>query len=229
MKYEAVIFDLFGTLIDNFSRVEYGAMLTEMAEIVGAPGGDFMGLWGDTVEQRMTGAFPTVEAGIEHLCDRLGVTATPSDLEAAAGARIEFTRSRLVPRDGALTTLRELRDAGRKIGLVTDCTLEVPMLWPETPFAALVDAPVFSCTARVKKPDAAIYRLACDALDVAPGACLYIGDGSSGELTGAAQVGMHPVLIDVPYDSPEEWERAEAEAWRGPTVCALSEVLAFVE
>ena len=32
MKYAAVVFDLFGTLVDNFSRQEYEGMLTGMAK-----------------------------------------------------------------------------------------------------------------------------------------------------------------------------------------------------
>ncbi len=229
MKYDAVIFDLFGTLIDNFSRTDYHAMLAEMARAVGAPESDFIRMWGDTVQERMTGAFPTVEAGIEHVCERVAVIADPAGLSAAAQARIEFTRHRLVPRDDALATLCRLRRMGHKIGLITDCTLEVPALWSETPFACLVDEAVFSCEVGSTKPDPAICRLACGRLEVAPGRCLYVGDGSSGELTGAAQLGMHPVLMDVPYDSPGEWERAEAEEWGGPAIPELSEVLALAE
>jgi len=32
VKYAAVVFDLFGTLVDNFSRQEYEGMLTGMAK-----------------------------------------------------------------------------------------------------------------------------------------------------------------------------------------------------
>ena len=42
------------------------------------------------------------------------------------------------------------------------------------------------------KPDPHIYQHACENLDVAPSDCIFVGDGNSGELRGAAQVGMLP-------------------------------------
>jgi len=33
----------------------------------------------------------------------------------------------------------------------------------------------------------------------------------------------------VADDNPSEWERAEAEEWKGPTVSALREILTLVE
>ncbi|MDP6124433.1 MAG: hypothetical protein QGH20_01605 [Candidatus Latescibacteria bacterium] len=37
MKYDAVIFDLFGTLVDNFSIGEFETMLAGMADSAWAP------------------------------------------------------------------------------------------------------------------------------------------------------------------------------------------------
>jgi putative hydrolase of the HAD superfamily len=229
MECDAVVFDLFGTLIDTFSPEEYRLALTEMADVLGAPSEEFVRLWLETVEQRMIGEFPTVEAGVRHICELLGVQADPDDLAAAAEIRVDFTRRNLIPRPDTLPVLRLLRKGGRRIGLITDCTLEVPMLWKQTPFSALMDAVVFSCTARIKKPDPAIYRLACQGLDVAPEHCVYVGDGSSGELTGASRVGMHPVLLRVPYEDLHEWERVEAESWPGPTISTLSGILTLID
>jgi hypothetical protein len=58
---------------------------------------------------------------------------------------------------------------------------------------------------------------------VSPAACLYVGDGAYGEPTGAAAVGMYPVLIRDP-DEQEEMLRPEAEEWTGPTIGSLLEV-----
>ncbi|UCC68400.1 MAG: HAD family hydrolase [Armatimonadota bacterium] len=229
MRYRAVIFDLFGTLIENFSRAEYRRVLVEMADIVGARADDFVRLWRETVEARMTGAFASMEASVEHICKALGLGADASQTGAAAEVRLDFTRRALRPREGALETLTELRKRDCKIGLISDCTLEVPALWDESPFAPLVDEAVFSCIARVRKPDPRIYGMACARLGVRPEECVYVGDGSSGELTGAARVGMHPVLLRVPYEDPKEWERAEAEEWEGAKVSALRETLSLVE
>lgn len=228
MRHRAVIFDLFGTLIDNFSASEYAGILEQMARLVGAPVRDFAGQWRKTVGERMAGRFPTVEAGIADVCAALGLRAEESQVAAAAGVRVEFTRRGLTPRDGALRLLTELRASGRKVGLVTNCTMEVPILWGETPFAALVDEAVFSCVARAAKPDPRIYETACERLAVAPGECLYVGDGANRELRAAAEIGMEPVLLRVPYDDPREWDRVEAAEWEGATVSTLMGVLQLV-
>jgi len=41
MKYEAVIFDLFGTLVDMFSFAKHQRVLSEMAATVSAPPDNF--------------------------------------------------------------------------------------------------------------------------------------------------------------------------------------------
>ena len=48
MKYAAVIFDLFGTLVDNFSAREYESVLMQMASVLAVPYDDLARLWFDT-------------------------------------------------------------------------------------------------------------------------------------------------------------------------------------
>ena len=73
LKYKAVIFDLFGTLVDNFSRGDYEKTLTEMATVLGAPPDGFIRLWADTFNLRSTGVFHSAEACVEHICQELHV------------------------------------------------------------------------------------------------------------------------------------------------------------
>ena len=75
------------------------------------------------------------------------------------------------------------------------------------------------------KPDPGIYELACERLGVQPGNCLYIGDGSSRELTGASTVGMDAVLIRVPNDT----ENGDREDWQGTRISSVEEVLNLVD
>jgi putative hydrolase of the HAD superfamily len=95
----------------------------------------------------------------------------------------------------------------------------------------MFDIAVFSCTEGVKKPDLQIYKLAAEKLGVRPEDCLYIGDGSSNELTGAAAVGMHPVLIVDPEEDRAGTHRidSEGEEWKGPVISSFSEVLNIVQ
>jgi putative hydrolase of the HAD superfamily len=142
--------------------------------------------------------------------------------------RLEIYRRNLAPRAGAVELLTYLRAAGYRIGLVSDCAAEIPMLWPQSTFAPLIEATVFSVETGARKPHQRNYRLICEQLGVAPERCLYIGDGGSRELTGATQFGMQAVLISVPYERHLVMEREDAQQWQGPVVESLGEVLGLL-
>ena len=71
MKYKAVIFDLFGTLVDNPGIVEDASALRETSSILKIPHNDFLKLWNDTAEKRTTGSFKTLEDNLEYICREL--------------------------------------------------------------------------------------------------------------------------------------------------------------
>jgi putative hydrolase of the HAD superfamily len=224
----AVIFDLFGTLVENFTEAQYRSMLAGMAAAVSAPFDGFAQLWGETAFARNVGQFPTSEANIAAICRSLGVAATAEQLRAAAELRWQAILDVARPRPDAAETLARLKARGLHTGLISDCGAEGPRLWQRLPFAPLVDVPVFSCVVKLKKPDQRIYALACTRLGVAPHECVYIGDGGSYELTGATQAGMHAVLLRVPWDHLLMDGRPDAQQWRGLTVSALRDVLALI-
>ena len=145
--------------------------------------------------------------------------ASPEAAEEIASMRRAVTSQGLVPAAGALETIGELRRRGRRIGLITVCTDDVPALWPETPFHGLFDAEVFSCSVGLKKPDPRIYLLACEQLGVDPQEAVFVGDGANDELAGAERVGMTAVLIE---------RDGEEQDWAGLRVRSLPELLPLV-
>ena len=229
MKYDAVIFDLFGTLVDNtefldLSRSEYNRALSNVAAALSIPEPDLLRLWSETVHERDAGLFPSMEKYFRHICREIGVKADARQIANAVELRLEYLRSVLTSRNHTVETLTELKASGYRLGLISDCSSEVPLLWPETPFAALLDGAIFSCEVKLTKPDPRIYRMVCDSLKVAPGKCLYVGDGGSGELTGAVEFGMDPVLIRAPYDTVN----GHREDWEGTRISELKQVLDLV-
>lgn len=228
MRYKVVIFDLFGTLVPYLSGQEYENMLEEMTASLPISRSAFQKAWDDTFGERARGIFSTIESNILYICEALRIKPARAQIEAATRRRIEFIRRALAPREDALETLCQLKSSGRKIGLISDCSCEVPLLWKGTPLSELIDEAVFSCEVLLTKPNPQIYLLACDRLGILPEDCLYVGDGGSDELGGAAEVGMSPVLIRVPTEDAGDGYRIDADKWEGQTISALSEVLPLV-
>ena len=229
MKYKAVIFDLFGTLVDNFSLSGYQSVLAEMARVVEAPPSEFQRLWLDSYQERNTGAHPTPQYSIKYICKRLNIETTDAQVEKAANIRLEYTLKSLQPRPDSIATIKQLQAQGYKTGLISDCTGDIPMVWEKTQFASIFDVTVFSCEVGTKKPDPRIYRIATDDMGIKPQDCLYIGDGGSGELTGAREIGMHSVLVRDPSETYETIFMEREENWDGPKIAYLREVLNLVK
>ncbi|HEU4772427.1 MAG TPA: HAD-IA family hydrolase [Candidatus Udaeobacter sp.] len=224
MKHSAVIFDFYGTLVDDFAS-SVGQTHGEFVKALPVLPESFREFWKQTTEMRVIGAFQTVEASIEYVCDLLGAVLTAEQLTRAVELRLQSIKRTLSPRANALETLARLKNDGYKIALLSNCSIEIPILWPETPFADLFDSTIFSSRERLKKPDPRIYQLACDRLGVIPENCLYIADGENYELTAAGRVGLHPVLIrNSAQDNSTELLR-EAREWQGDSIGNLTEVL----
>jgi len=231
VRYKAVIFDLFGTLVDIYYHSDYYSVLREMISILKTPHDDFMRLWRSTADQRVTGFFRTLEENLEYICRELNTQATPSQIKLARWVRFDYVARALTPREGAIEVLSYLKSDGHKIGLVSNCSAEPPVIWQHTSFAPFFDVTIFSSVAGTQKPDQRIYHMAAEQLQVSPMDCLYIGDGDSHELTGAASVGMHPVLIRVPDEDSASALRSDPEIddCPCPRISSLREVLDMVK
>ena len=231
MKYAAVVFDLFGTLIDKFSLREGTKMLEQIASVLSVSSDDFIELYFSTYNEGGLGVFKNTEAKFEYICQKLGVPSKHTQIELAAQIHLDYTRRSITPRPDSTEVLSYLKSSGHKTGLISDCSDVVVKVWQNTPFASLIDVAVFSCLVGFTKPDSRIYHVLTEQLKVEPQSCLYIGDGGSQELTGAAQVGMHPVLIRVPDEDITDMYRldAERENWNGTVISSLKEVLTLIE
>ena len=229
MKYEGVIFDLFGTLVPNMSLSEHRAVLTRMAHVLSAPPDDFAQLWFDTFNERSTGIFQSPDDNVEYICRTLGVSVNETQVKVATRLRFDYAVQSMMPRPDAIETLSHLKSGGCKTGLISDCSAEVPAMWKDSPFVELIDVAIFSCSVGVKKPDPRIYQLTTNQLGIKPQECLYIGDGSSQELTGASQVGMHAVLLRLPDEDGTDAHWIDREDWDGLTISSLTEVLDLVK
>jgi len=225
MPYSTVIFDLFGTLIGDFAS-SAGPMHTEqMAAALQVPPEPFMRLWRQTLEMRIVGEFQTVEANLIYVCERMNTRPGEAAIAQAVDIRMRQMRRVLQPRPGAIDTLAELKQKRFKVGLISNASIEIPILWGETAFAPLIDQPVFSSRARMRKPEVRIYALGCERLGARPDECLYVGDGEDHELAGAAKAGLRPVLFRSSGAKSSGRSHEEAREWKGKTIADLAQVL----
>lgn len=218
MDVRAVVFDLFGTLVDDAPPAEYAAYLAETANLLGVDAERFAAAWEAEDVARYTGP---IEACFQAVCSRLGV----ADYAAALALRSERVRRLIVPRPDALPTLTELRRRRLRLGMISNAASDVAPAWAGSALARLFDAVLFSAEEAMMKPDPRLYERMATTLRVAPEECLYVGDGAYHELQGAAAVGMRPVLIRAPYD---EVEHEGTIGWAGPRISSLSGVLALL-
>ena len=231
MRYDAVIFDLFGTLVPTPSPEPFVADHRRTAELLGVDGDAYLEAWYSQpmALRRSIGLFPDIAQAIKAVCDGLGVEITAQQLDEAVARRIETTRQVLMtPRHDALDTLDSIGQAGLRRGLISDCSAEVPEIWPETPFAGRIDAAAFSSKEGMKKPDRRLYENVCWQLHLQPDQCLFVGDGACPELTGALEAGMDAVLICPPQEAGIILGRDEGKNWQGPVISSLSKLLGMI-
>ncbi|MGN6430849.1 MAG: HAD family hydrolase [Gaiellaceae bacterium] len=212
----AVVFDLWDTLVD-FDPVGGRAFQDKVAGRLGRDPEEFAASWYEGRAERESGS-------LRDYLLMLGAEEPVADEVVAL--RHESTRTMLKPRPGAVETLRELRERGLRLGLISVCSEDVPAVWGETPFEGLFDSTVFSCAVGLRKPDPRIYALACEELGIEPAEAIFVGDGANDELAGAERVGMRAVLIHRDGEEPM-WE--EARDWSGPRITTIPQVVALLE
>ena len=220
MPVRAVVFDLWDTIVE-FVPDDAEAFHRQMAEQLDVPPDRLREVWYSEEAQRSRNVGPIgpcLAAAIETL-------EVEADVEELARWRCDHTLTSLVPRAGLLETLAALRARGIKVGLVSNCTEDVALVWRETSFAHYFDVAIFSATAGCAKPEPEIYRLATAGLGVDPSECLFVGDGANDELRGAERAGLTPVLIHRHGEEPY-W--GDVRDWEGHRITAIPQVLDLV-
>jgi putative hydrolase of the HAD superfamily len=131
---------------------------------------------------------------LRQACHAAGLELTAPTRALIEDIYAERIRSKAAPfgrvEDAVLDMLEQLRTRGVRLGLISNCSVEEVTAWGTSELAPMFDEVVFSYQVGHLKPDAEIYLHACRRLDVPPVGAIFVGDGGSDELHGAARVGM---------------------------------------
>jgi len=188
----AVLFDLFDTLVSDLGyHLQHAG--PSMAARLGVDEHAFQALWRAQLRARNTGALPDYRVALREACRALGLEADPAIIEAIYAQRVTEHATILTDVEPmVLDMLSALKERGIPFGLVSNCEATEVMAWSRSPLAAFLPAPVFSWQVGYAKPDREIYDVGRARLGVSPAETLFVGDGGSDELAGAAGAGLTP-------------------------------------
>ena len=192
-EYCAVVLDLDGTLADTATDIRESLVRALAAE--GLPPVDVASV------RLMIGGGPKVL--VERALHRLGIP-TRTDLVARLAdgfhresARQGVTNTRLF--DGVESTLRQLHNAGVRVGLCSNKPDDLcRMLVEELGVDRYIDEILGSSDDLPKKPDPALLLGVIERLGVPPAETLYIGDSETDVLTARA-AGVPVMLVSYGY------------------------------
>ncbi|MFD7873635.1 HAD family hydrolase [Streptomyces sp. NPDC059766] len=227
MSFSAVIFDFFGTLTPSTPAGIWDEHAARSASPLGIPMQQWRRALDESFPERATGALGDLSQTIRTLAQRCGIDPDDDALAAATAARLASQRELFVFRDDALDALEQLRSRGLRIGVLSDCTIELAETWPTLAIAPLVDAVVLSCQEGRRKPDPELFRQVARELETPTSECLYVGDGGGNELSGAAGQGMTAVMLRE-SDWADNDAHAREDSWPGPFLTTLSNVVSAV-
>ena len=101
-----------------------------------------------------------------------------------------------VPFNDAVPVLEQLREAGYKVGIITNLRRDLDELCRRTGLAPYLDFAVGSEEVGIEKPHPPIFMAALDRVNAAPEEFIHVGDQVRSDVMGAQGVGMKAVLID---------------------------------
>lgn len=191
VKYKAVLFDLFETLITEWGHKKYTKR--EMSADLGIDREAFNRYWEEKTEERYTGGI-SFEESLDYVCRQCGI-------EISDETRAKFVEKRTATKAACFTyvnadvylLLRKIKEFGLPTAIVSNCSSEEVTVLRESEICEDFDEVVLSYEVHMKKPDAGIYLEAARRLGVAPEDCLFVGDGGSNELAGARNAGMDAI------------------------------------
>jgi 2-haloalkanoic acid dehalogenase type II len=117
-------------------------------------------------------------------------------LAAAVNAYLKEKYLHLKPYPGVMETLRELKQQGFKLGVVSDgLKLKAWMRLNQAGLDSFFDAVVTYDDTGKRKPAQEPFLLICDQLDVKPEECVMVGDWPERDVEGGRLVGMKTCLV----------------------------------
>jgi putative hydrolase of the HAD superfamily len=190
---KAVIFDLYHTLT-----------ATEITSPHGLSSSSILGIdkkvWNEQLMEksrdRLTGKITDAYEILRSVAHTIDPTIPEELIKQATQHRIQRFIGSLerMPQE-SVDTIKRLKQAGKKVALLSNADVIETLGWKNCPAAPYFDVVVFSCEAGFMKPDSEIYTLCLDKLGEKAVDCAFVGDGGTNEFMGAKSVGLSTVMV----------------------------------
>ena len=204
-KPQAVIFDLYETLITTFDPDRTRG--PSAAEQLGLDPDAFSQAWREIYDDRNSGDIGDHRSALREAARMLGSTPDEELLRRLDEAHTAGHERAFFPiEQDILQMLQALQAQSVKLGLISNTTPEESSAWDRSALAPYFDEVVFSYQVGLVKPDRRIYELACHRLGAEPSSVIYIGDGSDDELIGASQAGLRAICAMWFLTRRPNWE-----------------------
>lgn len=233
-KIQAVVFDLFHTLVDpeeyrpkDFQRTK------KIAELFKLDPDEFARYWAETTPERCTKRRKAVEYVADYV---LKITGKPASRPELAVAELTLGRYQDLaiknPDTKIRQTLARLKYDFVVLGLLSNADEKEVSSWPVSPLASEIDVVCFSYDIGYMKPAKEAYSTVLKKLGVPAQSAAYVGDEPE-ELRGAKDAGFGMVVFTREHvgrngiRTPEEIKEATEIA--NATIDKLSELPLLIE
>ena len=210
MKYKAVIFDLYETLITEWGHKKYTK--SEMSSDLGIDSEKFDLYWDEKEEDRYMGKINYTDS-ILYVVEKCGGHIESPALSRMVDKRIE-TKSQCFEyvNPDIYRLLEELKRRELRLAVISNCSSDEVQVIRQTKIYGYFDQITLSYEVGMKKPDHDIYKKCCDLLGVDTNECIFVGDGGSNELEGARMVGMKAIQAKW-YTNQLPYKRASKDGF----------------
>jgi putative hydrolase of the HAD superfamily len=229
LKIQAIIFDLYGTLIDVSTDEDKNEVFNFLSLYlqyydINIPAARLKDIFENEKSNNLNSRherYPEVnlQEVFEEILKREGNTNSFLVKSCCKLFRIQ-SRERFQLFPDSIPVLKEIKNNGYTIGLVSNAQKvftanEIRILGLQNYFKHMV----FSTRYGITKPDRRLFMIACAMLDVPPERAIYIGDNPYNDVKGAREIGMTSILLSrslksvIPGCEPDYYATDLWDAW----------------
>lgn len=206
MRYQNVIFDLYGTLLDIHTNEQKSYLWQKMSELFRAYGAyytpsalkeayhEYVHLF----ESQLSGPYPEIQLDLVfyQLFQDRGILADQTLINHTGITFRTISRSRLALYPDTIEMLSLLKKQGRNLYLLSNA--QHMFTEPEitmTGLSAYLDGILYSSDAGCKKPDPSFMELLLDSRELKKETCIMVGNEAASDIAVANAVGMDSIYL----------------------------------